>query len=109
MPTTAREGKWICFRKLDHYVRMKEVWAALTQGAAPVILGWVTYHRPWKKYVFKAKTDDVLEIRLAEVLSDVVHDMGESAALQKDGVERDLQELLAAAPSALDHLCEWRR
>ena len=51
--------------------------------------------------VRKAKTEDVLEIRLAEVLSDVVHDMGESAALQKDGAERDLQELLAAAPSAL--------
>src|SRR5437762_14122691 len=51
--------------------------------------------------VRKSKTDDVLEIRLAEVLSDVVHDMGESAALQKDGVERDLQLELAAAPSAL--------
>ena len=49
----------------------------------------------------KLKTEDVLEIRLAEVLSDVVHDMGESAALQKDGVERDLQEELAAAPAAL--------
>jgi RecB family endonuclease NucS len=51
--------------------------------------------------VRKAKTEDVLEIRLAEVLSDVTHDMGESAALQKDGVERDLQLELAAAPSAL--------
>src|SRR6478609_11738495 len=51
--------------------------------------------------VRKPKTEDVLEIRLAEVLSDVVHDMGESAALQKDGVERDLQEELAAAPTAL--------
>src|SRR5438552_12022127 len=51
--------------------------------------------------VRKVKTDDVLEIRLVEVLSDVVHDMGESAALQKDGVERDLQLELAAAPSAL--------
>ena len=51
--------------------------------------------------VHKPKTDDVLEIRLAEILSDVVHDMGESAALQKDGVERDLQLELAAAPSAL--------
>jgi Endonuclease NucS len=39
--------------------------------------------------VRKPKTEDVLEIRLAEVLSDVTHDMGESAALQKDGVERD--------------------
>jgi endonuclease len=51
--------------------------------------------------VTKPKTEDALEIRLVEVLSDVVHDMGESAALQKDGVERDLQEALAAAPSAL--------
>src|SRR6266478_9233585 len=51
--------------------------------------------------VRKLKTDDVLEIRLAEVLSDVVHDMGESVALQKDGVERHLQEELAAAPSSL--------
>ena len=51
--------------------------------------------------VRKVKTDDVLEIRLLEVLSDVVHDMGESAALEKDGVERDLQEALAASPTAL--------
>ena len=52
-------------------------------------------------FVRKPKTEDMLEIRLAEILSDVAHDMGESAALQKDGVERDLQELLASAPSAL--------
>src|SRR5881394_837171 len=51
--------------------------------------------------VRKLKTEDVLEIRLAEILSDVTHDMGESAALQKDGVERDLQLELAAAPAAL--------
>jgi endonuclease len=51
--------------------------------------------------VRKPKTEDVLEIRLVEVLSDVAHDMGESAALQKDGVERDLQQELAAAPSSL--------
>jgi len=51
--------------------------------------------------VRKSKTEDVLEIRLAEVLSDVTHDMGESAALEKDGVERDLQLELAAAPAAL--------
>ena len=51
--------------------------------------------------VRKPKTEDVLEIRLVEVLSDVTHDMGESAALQKDGVERDLQEQLAAQPIAL--------
>jgi RecB family endonuclease NucS len=47
------------------------------------------------------KTEDRLEIRLVEILSDVTHDMGESAALQKDGVERHLQEELAARPAAL--------
>jgi endonuclease len=47
------------------------------------------------------KSEDRLEIRLVEVLSDVEHDMGEAAALEKDGVERDLQEELAARPEAL--------
>ncbi len=47
------------------------------------------------------RTEDRLEIRLVEVLSDVSHEMGEAAALEKDGVERDLQEALADAPEAL--------
>jgi len=47
------------------------------------------------------KTEDCLEVRLIEVLSDVSHEMGEAAGLEKDGVERDLQEELAAQPSAL--------
>ena len=47
------------------------------------------------------KTEDRLEIRLIEVLSDVTHEMGEAAGLEKDGVERDLQEELAAQPGAL--------
>jgi endonuclease len=45
---------------------------------------------------------DRLEIDIAEVLSDVVHDMGppdEDAALSKDGVEAHLQELLAEQPA----------
>jgi endonuclease len=44
---------------------------------------------------------DRLEIRLAEVLSDVTHEMGAAAALRKDGIERHLQEELAARPDAL--------
>jgi RecB family endonuclease NucS len=48
------------------------------------------------------KTEDRLDIRVVEVLSDVMHDMEEdAAALVKDGVERDLQEELAAQPHAL--------
>jgi RecB family endonuclease NucS len=43
-------------------------------------------------------TEDRLDIEVEEVLSDVLHDMGEAADLEKDGVERDLQEALAAAP-----------
>jgi RecB family endonuclease NucS len=49
-----------------------------------------------------ARSEDRLEIRLLEVLSDVTHDMGEAAALEKDGVERDLQEVLADRPAALE-------
>jgi RecB family endonuclease NucS len=45
------------------------------------------------------KTEDRLEIKLIEVLSDVTHDMGEAAGLEKDGVERDLQLLLADDPT----------
>ena len=47
------------------------------------------------------KTEDRLEIRLVEVLSDVEHDMGEAAALEKDGVEAHLQEALADRPESL--------
>jgi len=47
------------------------------------------------------KSEDRLEIRVTELLSDVTHGMGESVALQKDGVERHLQEELAARPAAL--------
>ena len=47
-------------------------------------------------------SEDRLEIRLLEVLSDVEHEMGEAAALEKNGVERDLQEALAAWPEVLE-------
>jgi RecB family endonuclease NucS len=47
------------------------------------------------------RSEDRLEIRLHEVLSDVEHEMGEAAGLEKDGVERDLQEALAARPETL--------
>src|SRR3954470_10442027 len=49
--------------------------------------------------VRRPKSEDRLDIRIAEVISDVEHDMGEAAALEKDGVEADLQAALAAAPA----------
>ncbi len=46
-------------------------------------------------------SDDRLEIAIREVISDVTHDMGapdEDAGIAKDGVEADLQRLLAERP-----------
>jgi hypothetical protein len=46
-------------------------------------------------------SEDRLQIRIAEILSDVEHEMGspdEDVALSKDGVEAHLQELLADQP-----------
>jgi endonuclease len=48
------------------------------------------------------RSEDRLEIRLIEILSDVTHDMGEAAGLVKDGVERDLQLLLADDPTHIE-------
>jgi endonuclease len=58
----------------------------------------VIEEEPGLMVVRKRGGDDRLEIRIAEVVSDVEHDMGEAAALEKEGVERELQELLAGAP-----------
>ena len=48
------------------------------------------------------KTEDRLEIRIAEVLSDLDVPMDEIAGLEKHGVEKHLQEALAAAPERLE-------
>jgi len=48
-----------------------------------------------------AASDDRLEISIAEVLSDVTHEMGQpeqQVSTEKDGVEADLQRLLAEQP-----------
>jgi len=46
------------------------------------------------------KTEDRLEVRLLEVLSDLTLEL-DATPLEKDGVERHLQEELAAQPEAL--------
>jgi RecB family endonuclease NucS len=46
------------------------------------------------------KTEDRLEVRLVDVISDVTHEL-DATPLEKDGVERHLQEELAAQPQAL--------
>ena len=48
--------------------------------------------------VRKRSQEERLEISIVEVLSDVEHELDTLAALEKEGVERELQELLAGAP-----------
>ena len=47
------------------------------------------------------KSEDRLEIRLLDVLADNEFELGDAMPLEKDGIERDLQEALAAQPEAL--------
>ncbi len=48
--------------------------------------------------VRKQRDDERLEIAVAEVLADVDHELDVLVALEKEGLERELQELLADAP-----------
>jgi len=45
---------------------------------------------------------ETLVIRIEEILADVDYDMGIDPGLSKDGVEANLQQLLAASPQALE-------
>jgi len=72
--------------------------AAADQAAAAAA---AVVDEPLTKVVVRKRagtTEDRLDIVISEVVSDVFHDMGEAAALEKSGVERELQELLADAP-----------
>jgi RecB family endonuclease NucS len=49
--------------------------------------------------VRKQRQEDRVEIALAEVLSDIEHELDTLVSLEKEGLERELQELLADAPA----------
>ncbi len=49
--------------------------------------------------VRKQRQEDRLEIAVAEVLSDIEHELDTLVSLEKEGLERELQELLADAPA----------
>ncbi len=53
------------------------------------------------EWTVEAKAGDSLRILIEEVLHDTSHDLGIDPGLQKDGVEKHLQELLAEHPSTL--------
>jgi len=84
------------------------VWA---DGGSPNVkpLNWMTPPTVWEEecgesgklerlIVRKQRDDERLEIELAEVLTDVDHELDVLAPLEKEGLEREMQELLAAAP-----------
>jgi endonuclease len=48
------------------------------------------------------RSEDRLEIRIAELLAEFEHELGDDAGLEKDGVERHLQEALAELPGAVE-------
>jgi len=48
--------------------------------------------------VRRHKQEDRLDIAISEVFSDIEHELDTESGLEKEGVERELQELLAAAP-----------
>jgi hypothetical protein len=48
--------------------------------------------------VRKRGQDEQLEVSVAEVFSDVEHELDTLASLEKEGIERELQELLADTP-----------
>lgn len=50
--------------------------------------------------VRKHGQEDRVDVTIAEVLSDSQHELDADATLEKEGLERELQELLAAAPES---------
>jgi len=53
------------------------------------------------EWVVEAKSGDTLRIVIDEVIAESSHDLGVDPGLQKDGVEKHLQELLADHPATL--------
>jgi RecB family endonuclease NucS len=53
------------------------------------------------RWVVSSPKGETLTITIAEVISDISHELGTDPGLQKDGVEAHLQELLAANPTVL--------
>jgi RecB family endonuclease NucS len=48
------------------------------------------------------RSEDRLEIRIFELLAEFEHELGDDAGLEKDGVERHLQEALAELPERVE-------
>jgi RecB family endonuclease NucS len=87
-----RDGTFLVFSDGGGSSRNPENWMT-----APTVIE-IEGDPPERIEVRKLRGEERLEIAISEVLLDIDHEMGEAASLEKDGVERDLQELLAATP-----------
>jgi RecB family endonuclease NucS len=54
-----------------------------------------------REWLVESTAGDTLRILIEEVVSDSTYELGVDPGLQKDGVERHLQELLAGSPTTL--------
>ena len=79
--------------------------AVHADGGAYKPLNWMnapnTFVEEEGRWVVTNPNGETLEVRIDEVLLDVVHELGEDPGLAKDGVEAHLQELLADHPDVL--------
>jgi len=87
-----RDGTFLVFSDGGGSNQKPENWMT-----APTVID-IEGEPPGRIEVRKLKGEERLEIEVDEVLLDIEHEMEEAASLEKDGVERDLQELLAEAP-----------
>jgi RecB family endonuclease NucS len=80
--------------------------AVHADGGAYKPLNWMnapnTLRDDGATWVVTNPKGETLTITFTEVLADVSHDLGADPGLRKDGVEAHLQELLAAAPHAIE-------
>lgn len=53
-------------------------------------------------WVVRNPKGEAMTIRFAEIFHDSVHELGDDPGLDKDGVEKQLQELLAASPHVME-------
>ncbi len=75
-------------------------------GGAYKPLNWMnapnTFEELADRFIVRSPKGETLTIQLHEVLADFAHELGEDPGLTKDGVEADLQVLLAARPEVIE-------
>ncbi len=75
-------------------------------GGAYKPLNWMnapnTLEELADRLIVRNPKDETLTIHLHQIFSDVAHELGEDPGLTKDGVEADLQVLLAAMPETIE-------